>query len=154
MLIKDARNLAAGVRERLEPHCSKFQIVGSIRRRRLLVNDIDVLLIPQSQGKLIAAFQEMGPVKMGPKIITLDWMGRQVDLYVATPETWFTLLLIRTGSTQHNIKLTTLAKKKGWHLYADGRGLFNEKGVRVAGDSEESFFQALGIPYVEPWRRG
>lgn len=93
-------------------------------------------------------------MKMGPKIITLDWMGRQVDLYVATPETWFTLLLIRTGSTQHNIKLTTLAKKKGWHLYADGRGLFNEKGVRVAGDSEESFFQALGIPYVEPWRRG
>mgnify|MGYP001593259166 CR=1 FL=1 len=31
--------------------------------------------------------------------------------------------------------------------------LENEKGERIAGDSEESFFQALGIPYAPPERR-
>lgn len=77
----------------------------------------------------------------------------RIDLYVATPETWHSHLLIRTGSTQHNVRLTTLARKRGWHLHADGRGLVNEKDERIAGDSEESFFEALEIPYLEPWDR-
>jgi DNA polymerase/3'-5' exonuclease PolX len=46
-----------------------------------------------------------------------------------------------------------LAKKKGWHLAASGDGLFNEKGQRVAGGSEESIYEALELPYQEPWER-
>jgi len=76
-----------------------------------------------------------------------------VDLYFATAETWATLLLIRTGSKENNIRLATLAKRRGWHLAANGDGLFDEKGRRVAGDSEESIYKALVLPYQEPWER-
>ena len=83
-----------------------------------------------------------------------QYKGVSVDFYIASPDTWYTLLLIRTGSTEHNIRLTSLAKRRGWHLHASGKGLTNESGERIAGDSEESFFEALGIPYLPPERRG
>ena len=77
-----------------------------------------------------------------------------VDIYLATPATWATLLLIRTGSAESNIRLSGLAKSKGWHLKASGEGLFDEDDNRIAGDTEESIFSALGIPYLEPNERG
>ncbi len=77
-----------------------------------------------------------------------------LDVYYATPETWATLLLIRTGSKENNIRLATLANKRGWRLAASGDGLFNEKGERIAGDSEESIYETLGLRYQEPWERG
>lgn len=76
-----------------------------------------------------------------------------LDLYIATPATWSTLLLISTGSKENNIRLATMAKRKGWHLAADGQGLINEAGTRIAGDTEHSIYQALGIPYQEPEER-
>jgi len=77
-----------------------------------------------------------------------------LDIYFATPETFATLLLIRTGSVESNIRLAARAKKRGWRLAASGGGLFNERGERIAGDSEESIYQALGLPWQRPEERG
>lgn len=46
-----------------------------------------------------------------------------VDLYLCTPETWATTLLIRTGSAAHNIWLCQRARAMGGKLHADGSGL-------------------------------
>jgi hypothetical protein len=46
-----------------------------------------------------------------------------VDLYLATPETWATTLLIRTGSKEHNIWLCERARRLGGKLHASGQGL-------------------------------
>ncbi|GAJ09135.1 unnamed protein product, partial [marine sediment metagenome] len=35
-----------------------------------------------------------------------------------------------------------------------GDGLFDEQEMRIAGDSEESIYQALNLPYQKPWERG
>ncbi|GAI08995.1 unnamed protein product, partial [marine sediment metagenome] len=78
----------------------------------------------------------------------------QVDIYVASEKTWATLLLIRTGSKENNIRLATLAKKRGWHLAASGDGLFDENRQRIAGDSEESIYEALNLPWQRPEERG
>lgn len=154
MELKQARASAQGIVDQLASYCERIEVAGSIRRQRPFPRDIDIVLIPRSQGQLVVALQSLGEARLGgQKLEERVYKGVQVDLYFATPETWATLLLIRTGSKSHNIKLTTLAKKRGWHLYASGRGLFNEKGERIAGDSEESFFQALGLPFAEPWER-
>lgn len=89
----------------------------------------------------------------GRKMDRLEYRGIPVDLYFATQDTWATLLLIRTGSANHNRNIATLAKRRGWHLYADGKELFDGQDNRIAGESEESFFKALGIPYLEPAKR-
>jgi len=157
MDLQRAQSIADSVIKRLSPYCSQIEVAGSIRRKKDTVNDIDLVLIPTDPWQLQSEIMRLGggQVKMsGSKITRLSYNDVQVDLYFATPETWATLFLIRTGSKESNIRLTTLAKKRGWHLHASGLGLFNEKGERIAGDTEESIFEALGIPYQRPEGRG
>lgn len=154
MNLAQAKSIAQEIVARLKPHCQRIEIAGSIRRGKSWVRDIDIVLIPQNQGRLAMELVSMGKFKAnGRKVARLEYKGIPVDFYFATPDTWATLLLIRTGSAGHNRKLASLAKRRGWHLYADGKGLFDNQGTRIAGDSEESFFQALGIPYLEPAKR-
>lgn len=66
-----------------------------------------------------------------------------------TPETWGTLVLIRTGSAEHNIKLSMIAQKKGLKLSHSGL----TKNGEVITSTEKEIFKALDLPYVEPEER-
>ena len=155
MELEKAKAIADSVVEALEPYCERIQIAGSIRRRKATVNDIDLVLVPQDRWNLDSALLRMGNYKMsGMKITRVEMDSINLDIYFATPETFATLLLIRTGSAQNNIRLAILAKKRGWHLAASGDGLFDENNRRIAGDSEESIYQALGLRYQAPEERG
>ena len=139
-------------------HLSAYELLeqrfGYWARCYAAVSYVALQLLRVAMVNLLVALQTIvEKMRGGGKIEERAYKGAQVDLYFATPETWACLLLIRTGSKQHNIKLTSLAKARGWHLYANGVGLVNEKGERVAGDTEESFFAELGLRYLEPWER-
>ncbi len=154
MSLETAQKTAAAVFKRLAPYCKRIEVAGSIRRRRPQVNDIDIVLIPSDPWQLHQEVLKLGQTKMaGSKSIRVDIGVTQIDLYVADPATWATLLLIRTGSKDNNIRLASRAKERGWRLAASGDGLFNEKGERIAGDTERSIYEALGLPYKEPWER-
>ena len=166
MELERGQKMAAEVIKRLSPYCQTtvrpgnkvrhwIEVAGSIRRKKPFVNDIDLVLIPTDLWNLHTELMKLGQLKMsGQKIIRVMVGNTQIDIYVADEDTWATLLLIRTGSAENNIRLATLAKKKAWHLAASGDGLFNERGQRIAGDTEESIYEALGLRYEEPWERG
>ena len=155
MEMEKAKAIADSVVKVLEPYCERIEVAGSIRRQKPFVNDIDLVLIPRDRWGLDGVLLRMGKYKMwGKKITRVQMENISLDIYFATSETFATLLLIRTGSAENNIRLATLAKRKGWRLKANGDGLFNEKGERVAGDSEESIYQALGLLWQEPVERG
>lgn len=152
--LERAEKIAEAVVKRLSPYCSRIEIAGSIRRRKPWVNDVDLVLVPSDLWNLHHEIRGLGQVRMsGNKIMRVMVGDVQVDIYIASEETWATLLLIRTGSAENNIRLATLAKKRGWHLAASGDGLFNENGQRIAGDTEESIYLALGVPYQPPEKR-
>ena len=155
MDLSTANAVAREILQLLEPHCRRIMVVGSIRRQVPIVHDIDIVLLPANQGRLAIALRNLGqPVRSGPAIHACLYKQRySVECYIATEYTWWTLVLIKTGSKEHNIRLASLAQRKGWQLKADGQGLFDERGYLIAGDSEESFFRALGIPYKEPMKR-
>jgi len=154
MELGKAKVIADTVVKALEPHCDKIVVAGSIRRQKPFVNDIDLVLIPRDRWNLDTALLRMGKYKMaGNKITRVEMDSIPLDIYFASEETWATLLLIRTGSKENNIRLASLAKKRGWRLKASGEGLFNEHGERIAGDTEESIYQALDLPWQEPWER-
>ena len=157
MELERAQKIAGAVVKRLSPYCQKIEVGGSIRRRKAIVHDIDLVLIPSDpwnlESEVLALARPFQPKMSGEKLKRFDFNGAQIDLYYATPETWATLLLIRTGSKENNIRLCSRAKDMGWHLAASGDGLFNEKGERIAGDTEISIYNALGLPYQEPWGR-
>ena len=166
MELKQAQEIAQKIVDYLKPHCSKIEIAGSIRRKKQFPRDIDIVCIPANQGKFLMAMQELGKIKSGAgKLINLVVAnGVSVDIYIATPETWATLLLIRTGSKESNVRLCSLARQKGMKLHADGRGLEkclagqgyeldNSTTSKIICDTEESIFQTLGLPYLPPEKR-
>ena len=152
--IQKAKALSDEIVKRLEPYCQKIQVVGSIRREKPTVHDIDIVLIADDLECVYKELAGLGELrKDGQKIKCLEYKDVSVDLYFATPQTWATLLLIRTGSMEHNIRLCARAKTLGMHLAASGDGLFDQEGVRIAGDTEDSIFHELGLPYKEPQYR-
>ncbi|MHB8084356.1 MAG: hypothetical protein ACYDHZ_00825 [Dehalococcoidia bacterium] len=138
----------------LSPFCSNIQAAGSWRRQRPYVHDLDFVLIPSDHWQLNAKLKELGRiVAQGPKSVRIKNFHCQLDFYIADATTWGTLFLIKTGSAEHNIMLASQAKRRGWHLAASGEGLFNEKNERIAGDTEESIFNALGFAWIAPQYR-
>ena len=168
MELEKARKIALEIEEKLNPFCEKIAIVGSIRRQKSWVRDIDIVCIPGNQGMFLTTLRAIGKFKVsGPKIIRVSagfTLHIDIDVYIASPETWATLLLIRTGSASHNVYLCGLARSKGMILHADGSGLEkclpgqgtevdNTTTSKINCDSETSIFQALGLPYIAPEKR-
>ena len=155
ILLERAEKIAEEVVKRLRPYCQKIEVAGSVRRKKAWVKDIDLVLVPSDLWNLHHEIMGMGQVRMsGNKIMRVMAGATQIDLYFASPETWATLLLIRTGSAANNIRLCSRAKEMGWHLAASGDGLFNETGQRIAGDTEISIYNALGLRWQRPEERG
>jgi len=155
MELERAQRIAGEVVKRLSPYCQKIEVAGSIRRKKPQVRDIDIVLIPSDPWNLSHEIMGLGQSRVSGEKLRRVMVGSvQVDLYFADEKTWATLLLIRTGSADNNKRLCSLAKKRGWHLAASGDGLFNEVGQRIAGDTEESIYEALGLLFREPWERG
>ena len=161
MQLNLAQQLAAEVVERLAPFCTRIEVAGSIRRRKPECRDIDIVLITRDPWGLNQELRQLGMISAaGAKLQRLTYKDVQVDIYFATPAIWATLLLIRTGSVGNNIRLCSLAKSKGLKLHADGSGLFrmevqgcDGKEVRIAGDTEESIYRTLGVPFQKPEER-
>jgi len=157
MSLEYAESIGQEVIGVLQPYFERLEIAGSIRRRRPMVHDIDLVGIPRAatwlgfNNNLVAIADRV--VRRGAKLATFEFKGNQVDLYYATEKTWATLLLIRTGSKENNIRLCTLARDRGWQLKANGDGLFDEYGQCIARYTEHSIYEALGLPYQQPWER-
>ena len=156
MLRADAQEIHDRIVNALAPFCQRIEVAGSFRRRKSEVGDLDFVVIPKTQVLFVKAVWDLygrKPEKCGDKYLMLaSFDGIQVDFYLATPETWPTLWLIRTGSAEHNILLCARAKQVGLRLHADGRGL-EWFGGFLRAESEQDIFDALDLPYREPWER-
>ena len=53
MRLEEARDIAKRVKEKLMPHCERIEIVGSIRREKPIVHDIDMVLIPKPYAAVV-----------------------------------------------------------------------------------------------------
>jgi len=164
--------LAGEIRQFLVPFSWKVEIAGSFRRLRPTVNDLDFVVQPvrfepaesdDNWLKILKTLRmelDVVTVKQGPKLAVLNvpFVGKagpgyvQVDLYRAKSSTWGILLLVRTGSKEHNVKLCNLAISKDLRLQYSV-GLTDKGGRVVAGRSEEEVFAALGLPFIPPQER-
>lgn len=173
----DAERLALAIIHNFEKDLavSRIQIAGSIRRRQPDVHDIDIVAIPAFQeeedqnlfggkvrknlfdGKLselcLNGYLQLESNGDKIKRFTIDEDTPQIDIYIADEDTWHTLLLIRTGSREHNIRLAIRARDLHMQLKADGSGLIAPGGELLKVRSEEEIFERLGLPYRSPEER-
>ena len=131
---------------------------GSVRRMRESVADIDVLVTTTDAAgatKAFLAFPMVREVVMSgdTKSAVLVGVGGervQVDLRVLEPRSWGSGLQYFTGNKDHNVKLRTVAQKKGLKL--NEYGLFRGE-EQIGGATEEEVYRVLGFPYIEPEMR-
>lgn len=134
------------------PSVGEAIIAGSYRRCRETVGDIDILVTADDAVPVIerfTAYDEVARVlAMGTRRAGIVLKcGLQVDLRVVARDCLGAALHYFTGSKSHNVALRTLARAHGLKV--------NEYGVfagqqRLAGETEESVFAALGLPWIAP----
>ena len=73
----------------------------------------------------------------------------KIDCYLANNKNFEVLKLIRTGSKEHNIKLTTEALKQGKQLKFS-EGLIDKKTKKLIANTEEGVFKELGMEFKQP----
>jgi DNA polymerase (family 10) len=127
-------------------------IAGSLRRRKETIGDLDLLVVSERPEKAMDAFVGLpevvavhgrGTTKSSVRLA----IGIDADLRVVPPESFGAALQYFTGSKDHGVACRKLALEKGLKL--------NEYGVfrgerRIAGETEEDVYEALGLPWIPP----
>ncbi|MDT8341757.1 MAG: nucleotidyltransferase domain-containing protein, partial [Longimicrobiales bacterium] len=144
----DVERLIAGLLEHMAaaPGVGQLEVAGSYRRRRETVGDVDLLAACDGDGKAVVdhfgAFS--GAVRVEAAGETKGNLilpsGLSVDLRVVPSGSWGAALHYFTGSKEHNVRLRTLAVKRGlkvseWGVFrvaraADGGAAADEDGER------------------------
>ncbi|HZP92220.1 MAG TPA: DNA polymerase/3'-5' exonuclease PolX [Burkholderiales bacterium] len=134
------------------PGVQDVVVAGSFRRMRETVGDLDILVTAESGSPVMDRFvgyEEVGEVMSHGETRSSVMLraGLQVDIRVVARESYGAALHYFTGSKAHNIAIRKLGQAKGLKI--------NEYGVfrgerRVAGETEESVYRAVGLPYIPP----
>ncbi len=134
------------------PGVSRVEVAGSYRRGRETVGDLDVLVCASRGGETLEALRHYEDLReltsMGEtKASGVLRNGLQVDVRVLEPASFGAALHYFTGSRDHNIHVRRRVQERGYKL--SEYGLF--RGTRrIAGESEQDVFKALGLPWIPP----
>lgn len=160
-----ADKLAAKIVAALAPYCERIEIAGSIRRRRPLVNDIDIVCLPKPgdrqtlrervlvHSRVVTEGKQTIITRLQNDVQLDLWLAEQPkkDLLSETPTNFGILLLSRTGSKEHNIWLCQVAERMGRH-FNPHHGIYEGRRL-VASATEEEVFKALNLEFVPPEKR-
>lgn len=136
------------------PEVISAEPLGSLRRHLATVGDIDVAICtknPKEAMKKALKYQEISKViSSGESVGRIKLKsGHEIDIKLASPDEWGSLLQHYTGSKLHNIALRSLALKK--HLSLSEHGIKNTKTNKVfKAKDENDFYAHLGLPYIPP----
>jgi DNA polymerase (family 10) len=133
--------------------------LGSLRRMTSTVGDVDIAVASNKPKKAIEHFvsypyKERIIEKGSATASILTSGGKQVDLMVQPAKGFGALLQHFTGSKSHNVHLREYALKKGLSLSERGIKDLKTKNQAIRQlDTEEKFYDALGMSWIPPEMR-
>lgn len=172
--------VAEELQARLAPACRRIAIVGSLRRGKPDVGDIELLYVPHLTERRDGLFDRVSvsvAAEVCEELLTsgvlakrpnvnghFTWgeanklavhmaSGIPVDLFSTNEANWWVSLVIRTGGKVTNLQLTTGAQHRGATFHAYGSGVTWSDGSRTDATSEQHVFELCGVPYREPHER-
>ncbi len=161
----EARPVADDVLDHLKSAdtVSAVETAGSMRRWRPTVGDIDVLVGAPDGNAAVEAFLSWpavdAEIEAGETKASVRADGFRVDLRVVGSEEFGAALQYFTGSKAHNVTLRNRALDM--ELKMNEYGVFDVSeidtpdagqrvGERVAGESEEAMYEAVGLSWIPP----
>jgi len=130
----------------------RVDVVGSIRRRKETIGDVDFLVISKKPEKVMDFFTSLpGIIKIWGKGTTKASVrlkeGFDMDLRVLPKRSYGAALQYFIGSKEHNIVLRKIAIDNGLKL--NEYGVFRGQKM-IAGETEEGVYKALGMDWIPP----
>jgi DNA polymerase (family 10) len=134
------------------PGVAAVAVAGSFRRCRETVGDIDILVAAGEESPVMERFTAFDEVQQvlargETKSSLVLRSGLQVDLRRVAPQSFGAALQYFTGSQAHNIAVRSLGRQRG--LKINEYGVFDGE-EKIAGDTEESVYRALGLAWIPP----
>lgn len=154
----------------LRPHCHRIEIAGSLRRKKDMVGDIEIVAIPMLHTDLVGDPLDSSEIddwlvnkpltlhKNGQryKQFSFEWQPRwwfKVDLFLQPdPATWGWNFMIRTGSMEFSKKMVVprrfggykpeWATIEGARVWRDGKALETQEEIDV--------FRLWEMEWIEP----
>jgi DNA polymerase/3'-5' exonuclease PolX len=177
MELEKIQPVANDIVDFIRPHCSRAEVAGSIRRQKADVKDVEIVAIVNDWDGLFNSLTAFGhfikpgtpdiepwePKKNAKYLRMMLDVGLKLDLFIASPENWGGIFMMRTGSgvgpdgNPFNGFVPTMFSR--WKkLSAGGRmsGCMPQlaDGSKVVVLREEiDIFNLLGVHWVEPRER-
>lgn len=134
---------------------SRIEIAGSLRRRREIVRNIDMVAASADSGPLADAFRRLpwvaDIVEEGPTRVSARFAdGVAADLRIVSDAQFPAAWLYFTGSKEHNAGLGERAKRMGLKWTESGLFRIEPPGPALAAGSEDEIYAALALPFIEP----
>jgi len=174
--LTSAIDIASKVMQHIAPAMDRAEIAGSIRRRKPVVGDIEIVGIQANQDKLVKLLGDVGQtIKPGvPGVI--PWSPKpgaryirvrlaeemNLDLFLASPNNWGGLFMMRTGSgvgpdgNAFNGFIPGMFKR--WKKLSGGGRMTDAMPTMPTGEQlwipeEQDFFDLLEMDFVPPEER-
>lgn len=175
-----AKRIADEIVAMMTPHVERIEIAGSLRRKKPLVSDIEILFIPKmyeaqsglfetvsvsATDQYLAHLLTQDVIRQRPSINGSSTWGTQnklgihvasgipVDFFSTDAARWWNSLVMRTGSKDTNLALTNGALRRGGHWKVYSTGFEDSDGRMHPAKSEEDVFNLCGIQYLPPEHR-
>ncbi|HET9058057.1 MAG TPA: nucleotidyltransferase domain-containing protein [Chitinophagaceae bacterium] len=142
------------------PGVIRATLAGSLRRKKETIGDIDIIVTaPRKKWKsIVNKFVQLPQVSRVQAVgetrgsVLLKENNIQVDIRIVHEHEYGAALLYFTGNKEHNIKIRTIAREKGWKI--NEYGVFDIKTGKVsASATEEEIYKLLGLKFVPPEKR-
>jgi DNA polymerase (family X) len=154
-LLADTAPVSTALAEYLRERAPSIEFipVGSVRRGCETCGDIDILAVGGEptvmelllQHPMVERVLGHGDTKSSVRLQG----GYQADLRLVPADSRGAAMQYFTGAKAHNIVLRDLAIQRGLKL--NEYGLFRvDDDTRVAGESEEGIYEALGLEWIAP----
>lgn len=134
------------------PEAQKVDYVGSLRRTKDTVGDIDIVATSDHPKKIIDQFTKLPFVNQvitqgETKSTIIHNQGVQVDLEIVPANEYGSLLQHFTGSKEHNVALRTYVQTKNMSVSEHGIKFKNKLNTF---ETEKGVYEFLGMDYITP----
>lgn len=174
--LTEAQTIAGKVLQHIMPALTRGEIAGSIRRQKPVVGDIEIAAVSEDRELLVKRLAEVGQLikpgvpgavpwtpRLEAKYLRLRLSeGMNLDLFMALPQNWGGLFLMRTGSGAGLDGNTFNGFTPGifgrWKKVSGGGRMTDCMPTMPTGEQlwvpeEQDFFDLLEMDFVPPVER-
>ncbi len=172
MKLVQASILARAIADEFGTGCERVEVAGSVRRCKAEAGDLKIVAVPRRGTDLLGAPADslldpiidnlvragrLQAIKGGEKYkqFLLPRHGIKLDLFLAQPDNFGLIFLLRTGPAEFSQRMVT-PRRRGGHMpsiFKVSEGFVRKSGRALSTPEEADVFHLWDMEFIEPWER-